>query len=135
MGDRKGDAVTIFRTYLQLGCVGQELRTLSGHSGKVNSVAFSADGKTLASGSDDDASKLFKGEPLRDVTAFRDVRLTPDVEEVASSGQNAANTKRTIKLTNRGGGLGRVQVFVNDREFIEDVRDRKLKQNPESTIR
>jgi uncharacterized caspase-like protein len=131
MGDRKGDAVTIFRTYLQLGCVGQELRTLSGHSGKVNSVAFSADGKTLASGSDDDASKLFKGEPLRDVTAFRDVRLTPDVEEVASSGQNAANTKRTIKLTNRGGGLGRVQVFVNDREFIEDARDRKLKQNPE----
>lgn len=76
--------------------------------------------------------KLFNGEPLRDVSAFRDVRLTPDVQEVASSSQNPANTKRTIKLTNRGGGIGRVQVFVNDVERIEDARDAKLRQNPEA---
>jgi uncharacterized caspase-like protein len=35
-----------------------------------------------------------------------------------------------MKLTNRGGGIGRVQVFVNGREFIEDARDPRLKQNP-----
>ena len=66
-----------------------------------------------------------------DVGAFRDVRLWPDVQELHSSSQNPGNTKRTIKLTNRGGGIGRVQVFVNDREFIEDARDHQLKQNPE----
>jgi WD40 repeat protein len=75
--------------------------------------------------------KIFKGEPLRDVSAFLDVRLTPDVQEIESSSQNPANTKRTIKLTNRGGGIGRVQVFVNEREFIADARDQKLKQDPE----
>ncbi len=74
--------------------------------------------------------RLFKGAPLRDVKAFRDVRLTPDVQEVAASSRNPSNTKRTIKLTNRGGGIGRVQVFVNGREFIEDARDEKLKANP-----
>ncbi|MCU1267895.1 MAG: (Myosin heavy-chain) kinase [Acidobacteria bacterium] len=75
--------------------------------------------------------KLFKGEPLRDVSAFRDVRLWPAVQELDSSSRNPASTKRTIKLLNRGGGIGRVQVFVNEREFIADARDQKLKQYPD----
>jgi WD40 repeat protein len=37
----------------------QPVRTLSGHSESVNSVAFSPDGKLLASGSADDTIKLW----------------------------------------------------------------------------
>lgn len=74
--------------------------------------------------------RIFRREPLRDVKAFRDVRLTPHVQEVATANRNPSNPQRTIKLTNRGGGIGRVQVFVNGREFIEDARDDRLKANP-----
>lgn len=74
--------------------------------------------------------KIFKGEELRNVEPFRNVELYPQVEEIRRAGQTDANTKRTIKLTNRGGGIGRIQVFVNGSEFIEDARDDKLKRNP-----
>jgi WD40 repeat protein/uncharacterized caspase-like protein len=69
-------------------------------------------------------------ESLRDVGAFREVKLYPSVAEVTRPGQSLARTARTLRLTNRGGGIGRVQVFVNGREFIADARGVKLRQNP-----
>jgi WD40 repeat protein len=42
-----------------------EVRTLKGHSRAVESVAFSPDGKTIASGSLDDTIRLWNGRPQR----------------------------------------------------------------------
>jgi WD40 repeat protein len=43
---------------------GQELLTLKGHDGQVNSVAFSPDGHRLASGSQDGTVKIYDATPL-----------------------------------------------------------------------
>lgn len=61
----------------------------------------------------------FNKEPLRDISEFRDVKLVPAVEYDPPA---QGSTKMTISLTNRGGGIGQVQVFVNDKEFIADAR-------------
>ncbi|MGH9883231.1 MAG: caspase family protein, partial [Pyrinomonadaceae bacterium] len=67
----------------------------------------------------------FNKEPLRDVSKFENPRLYPDVKYEAP-----ARGMLTVKLTNRGAGIGRVQIFINNKEFLADARDVKLKQNP-----
>jgi hypothetical protein len=68
----------------------------------------------------------FNKEPLRDVSKFENPKLNPDVkyEQPAKGG----NLKLT--LTNRGGGIGRVQIFLNGKEFLSDARDDQLRKNP-----
>jgi uncharacterized caspase-like protein len=167
---------------------GRELRTLSGHSSSVNSIALSPDGKTLASCSDDASVKLwnvamgellatrfsfdgddwalvdpegrfdaspggmkylhyvvglttisldqmkesyyepgllskllgFNKQPVRDVPLLANVSL--DLFPEINAEIDNATSRLNIKLTNQGGGIGRVQVFVNDKEFIADAR-------------
>ncbi len=70
----------------------------------------------------------FSKEPLRDVSALKNVLLPPEVIIESPTKQNSS--VRNVRLKNKGGGIGRVQVFVNGREFIEDARDEKLKANP-----
>lgn len=61
----------------------------------------------------------FNKEPLRRVEAFDEAKLFPEVKvEPLSPGSK----KLTINLKNRGGGIGRVQVFVNDKEIVADAR-------------
>ena len=66
----------------------------------------------------------FNKEPLRPVAAFTeaDVKLFPEVEFDTPAGKS---TKLTLKLTNRGGGIGKVQVFVNGKELLADARGPK----------
>jgi len=49
---------------------GRELRTLAGHKDQVTSVAFTPDGKTLASGSYDHTIRLWKVETGECLASF-----------------------------------------------------------------
>ena len=64
----------------------------------------------------------FNKEPLRQVAAFTDVKLFPVAEFDAPAGKS---TQLQLNLTNRGGGIGKVQVFVNGKEVLADARGPK----------
>jgi WD40 repeat protein len=65
----------------------------------------------------------YNKEPLHPVIAFQDVKLFPEVSvEPLAPG----STKLKVKLVNRGGGFGRVQVFVNGQELLADARGDNL---------
>jgi len=61
--------------------------------------------------------------PLPTVEGFKDIKLHPEVEAEAPK---AGETKLAMKLINRGGGIGKVQVFVNGRELLADARGGKV---------
>ena len=78
----------------------QELATLTGHDGIVWSVAFSPDGKTLASGSDDNTVKLWAAETRQEMATLKvhhdyvnSVAFSPDGKTLASGSWD-----NTVKL-------------------------------------
>ena len=65
----------------------------------------------------------FNKESLRGVKAFEDVKLFP---AVAIEPLRKQDTKLILNLANRGGGIGKIQVFVNGRELLADARGPKF---------
>lgn len=65
--------------------------------------------------------------PLRSIVPLKDVKLHPEIIE-QSFDENTG--KLNVKLRNRGGGIGKTEIFVNNKRVIEDVRDERLKQTP-----
>jgi WD40 repeat protein len=61
----------------------------------------------------------FNKEPLRQVQAFSDPKLYP---EVTLTAPGSGNPNLGIHLRNRGGGIGRVEVLINGKEVEADAR-------------
>ena len=74
----------------------------------------------------------FNKEPLRKVDAFTNLAMHPDAEALGDVDESG---NLQIRLKNRGGGIGRVQVFVNDKELLADARGSRPDVNAkEATI-
>ena len=69
----------------------------------------------------------YSKEPLRPIVPLKDVKLYP---EVIQQKIEPNSTKLTLKLKNRGGGIGEVRVLVNDNLAIADARSEQIKANP-----
>ena len=74
--------------------------------------------------------KIFKNEPLPKVELFSKKDLFPSIE---FSQPKTGQKDLTVKLTNRGGGIGQVQVLVNGKEFIKDARPANFDVNVNET--
>jgi WD40 repeat protein len=96
--DRVGNVAT-FRATIFFG-----VRTLSGHTSTVNSVAFSPDGRLLASGSDDGTIKLWEvatGNLVRTLTGndpVGSIAFSPDGRFLAADSEDAGNYADNIQI-------------------------------------
>jgi WD40 repeat protein len=76
--------------------------------------------------------KVMAGEKLRSVAEMKSIALPPDIQV----GQVDDKGYLNINLTNRGGGIGEVNLFVNGKEVIKDARDAKVKPDaPNASIK
>jgi WD40 repeat protein len=82
------------------GQTGQDLLTLQGHTGRVNSVAVSADGQRIVSGSWDKTVKVWDGQTGQDLLTLQghtgpvtSVAFSADGRRIVSGGED-----RTVKV-------------------------------------
>ena len=115
--------------------------TLTGHSDSVNSVAFSPDGKTLASGGKDDTIKIWNlstGRPTRTLTGHSDevnsVAFSPDGKTLASgSGDdtikiwNLSTGRLTRTLTGHSGAVYSLAFSPDGKTLVSGSLDDTIK--------
>jgi WD40 repeat protein len=98
------------------------LQTLKGHTDRVTSVAFSPDGKLLASGSWDNTVKLWdvvSGQEVRTLTGHvnhvTNIAFSPDGKLLASG-----STDKTVKLWDVASGQ-EVRTLTSPTDFVTSV--------------
>ena len=120
---------------------GEVVRTLTGHSGGVTSVAFSADGKYVVSGSDDKSVKLWStdtGEVVRTLTGHGgwvwSVAFSADGKYVVSGSRDTSikiwstDTGDVVRtLTGHSGGVTSVEFSADGKYVVSGSGDKSIK--------
>ncbi len=74
--------------------------------------------------------RAIKNDPLPKVELFSKMDLFP---EVSFASPNAGQKQLELKVRNRGGGIGQVQILINGKEFVEDARPPKFNAKIKTT--
>jgi WD40 repeat protein len=131
-----GDVFTVKLWDVASGGELRTLGTLAGHKKTIRCIAFSPDGQTLASGSDDNTIKLWNiatGRELRTLTGhgeqFDSVAFSPDGRTLASGSVDNSwlnstirlwevASGRTLRMITDLGGIGRVVLSPDGRTVV-----------------